>query len=125
MKTDFVEIFQTIRAGLQPYTANGFTAQVNSETNYELWSERNVSFEGRKEAPMYFTSVKILKGYVGFYLMFLYIEPEMTAMIHPNLLKLLKGKSCFQIKKMDDTLMDQIGEALAAGLVFYKQKGWV
>ncbi|RZK56195.1 MAG: hypothetical protein EOO91_12585 [Pedobacter sp.] len=37
MKTDFVEIFQTIRANLQPYTASGFTARVNSETVYELW----------------------------------------------------------------------------------------
>ncbi|KQB99027.1 hypothetical protein [Pedobacter sp. Hv1] len=125
MKTDFVEIFQTIRAGLQPYTANGFTALVNSETNYELWSERKVSFEGRKEAPMYFTSVKILKGYVGFYLMSLYIEPELKAMLHPDLLKLLKGKSCFNIKRMDDTLMAQIDEALAVTFTFYKQKGWV
>lgn len=125
MKTDFVEIFQTVRAGLQPYTANGFTATVNSETNYELWSERHVSFEGRKEAPMYFTSVKILKGYVGFYLMAIYIEPEMKTAFHPDLLKLLKGKSCFHIKKMDDTLMDQIDAALAVAFTFYKQKGWV
>ncbi len=125
MKTDFVEIFQTIRASLQPYTANGFTAKVNSETNYELWSEKNVDIEGREKDAVFFASVRILKGHVGFYFMPVYVEEEIKAIFHPDLLKLLKGKSCFHIKKLDDVLMTQIDDALVAGFTLYKQKGWV
>lgn len=125
MKTDFVEIFQTIRASLQPYTANGFTARVNSESNYELWSEKSVTVEGKALDAVFFASVRIFKGHVGFYFMPVYVEGEIKALFHPDLLKLLKGKSCFHIKKLDDLLMGQIEAALAAGFIRYKQKGWV
>ncbi len=125
MKTDVVEIFQTIRASLQPYTANGFTTRINSETYYELWSEKNIAIEGREKDAVFFASVRILKGHVGFYFMPIYADPALKTVIHPALLKLLKGKSCFHIKKLDDLLMGQIEDALAAGFTLYKQKGWV
>jgi hypothetical protein len=54
MKTDFVEIFQTIRAALQPYATLGFSNRVNSETVYELWSDKNVVIEGRKRTEVFF-----------------------------------------------------------------------
>ncbi|MBB2144979.1 DUF1801 domain-containing protein [Pedobacter sp. LMG 31464] len=125
MKTDFVEIFQTIRAALQPYTANGFTARTNSDTVYELWSEKDVDIDGRKKDEVYFAGVKILKGHVGFYFMPVYAEAETKGLFHPSLLQLLKGKACFHIKKLDDILLDQITDALAKGFTIYKQKGWV
>jgi hypothetical protein len=125
MKTDFVEIFQTIRAALQPYTANGFTARINSDTAYELWSEKDVEIEGEKREEVYFAGVKILKEYVGFYFMSEHAEQEMKAISHSNLLELLNGKSCFHIKKLDDVLLEQITDVLAKGFTIYKQKGWV
>lgn len=125
MKTDFVEIFQTIRASLQPYATVGFSNRENSETSFDLWSDMNVVIEGRKRTEVFFASVAIQKGHVGFYYMPVYAEPDMKKIFDPNLLKLLKGKSCFHIKKLDDTLMSQIEDALAAGFRLYKEKGWV
>ncbi|WP_448634072.1 hypothetical protein [Pedobacter panaciterrae] len=49
----------------------------------------------------------------------------MKKIFGPDLLKLLNGKSCFHINKLDDALMLQIEEALAAGFKLYKEKGWV
>ncbi len=44
---------------------------------------------------------------------------------HPNLLKLLKGKACFHIKKDDADLLEQIKDALEAGFDLYKKRGWI
>nr|WP_294870080.1 hypothetical protein [uncultured Pedobacter sp.] len=125
MKTDFVEIFQTIRASLQPYATVGFSNRVNSETSFDLWSDKNVVIEGKQRNEVFFASIIILKGHVGFYYMPVYTEPDMKKIFGPDLLKLLNGKSCFHIKKLDDALMLQIEEALAAGFKLYKEKGWV
>lgn len=125
MKTDFVEIFQTIRASLQPYATVGFSNRVNSETSFDLWSDKNVVIEGKKRNEVFFASVMIQKEHVGFYYMPVYAEPDMKKIFNPNLLKLLKGKSCFHIKKLDDELMSEIEDALAAGFRLYKERGWV
>ncbi|RQO69585.1 hypothetical protein DBR43_16055 [Pedobacter sp. KBW06] len=125
MKTDFVEIFQTIRAALQPYATLGFSNRVNSETVYELWSDKNVVIEGRKRTEVFFASVVIQKGHVGFYYMPVYAEPDMKKVFDPKLLKLLKGKSCFHIKKLDEELLSMIESALAEGYKLYKEKDWV
>jgi len=41
----------------------------------------------------------------------------------PDLRKLLKGKSCFHIKKLDENLVNQIETALKEGLNYYKMQG--
>lgn len=125
MKTDFVEIFQTVRASLQPYATLGFSNRTNSEATYDLWSDKNILIEGRQRNEVFFASVEIHKGHVGFYFMPVYAEPDMKSIFDDNLLKLLKGKSCFHIKKLDDLLMGQIEDALAEGFRLYKERGWV
>jgi len=125
MKTDFVEIFQTIRASLQPYATLGFSNRTNSETLYDLWSDKNVEIEGRQRNEVFFASVQINKGHVGFYFMPVYAEPDMKQVFDENLLQLLKGKSCFHIKELDEQLLNQIEESLAEGYRLYKEKGWV
>ncbi|UKT65307.1 hypothetical protein [Pedobacter mucosus] len=49
MKTDLVEIFQTIRAGMQPFATRGYTVNENSETAYDLSSEKNIKDENTTE----------------------------------------------------------------------------
>jgi hypothetical protein len=124
-KTDFVEIFQTIRASLQPYAVMGFDDRVNSETTYDLWSNKNVVIEGKKRDEVFFASVVIQKGHVGFYFMPVYAEPDLKTVFDENLLKLLKGKSCFHLKALDEVLLSQIEDALAEGFKIYKEKAWV
>ena len=59
MKTDKVEIFQTIRALLQPYTTKGFVSRTNSETLYDLWSEKQVDTIGEKNSSYFFASIEL------------------------------------------------------------------
>ncbi|RZL38775.1 MAG: hypothetical protein EOO96_02150 [Pedobacter sp.] len=126
MKTDLIEIFQTIRANLQPYTANGFTARVNSETVYELWSEKLFDTEGEKIDSLPFASVKIEEDYVQFCLLSTQSEVELSKIIHPDLMELsVNDTSCFNIVNLDDKLLDQIISTLGANFTDFKQNGWV
>lgn len=126
MKTDLVEIFQTIRANLQPYTANGFTARVNSETVYELWSEKLFDTEGKKIEAVPFASVNIEDDSVQFCLLSTQSEVELSKIIHPDLMELsINGTSCFNISNLDDKLLDEIISTLGANFTNFKQNGWV
>ena len=69
MKTDLIEIFQTIRAALQPYATLGFNNRTNSEEKYDLWSELTVESESDKRTETFFVSVEIENDQVTFTLL--------------------------------------------------------
>jgi len=74
---------------------------------------------------VFFAGIIIQKSYVGFYFMPVYAEPEVKQLFQPELISLLKGKSCFHIKKLEPILLSQIEDVLAAGFELYKKRGWV
>jgi len=99
--------------------------KMNDARRFDLWSEKDIVIAGRKRTEVCFAAVIIQKSYVGFYYMPVYTNPEMKKMLAPELLALLKGKSCFHIKTLDAKLEMQIQRALAAGFRLYKKRGWV
>ena len=80
---------------------------------------------GGKPVPVQLAAVILQKGYVGLYLMCIYMNDEAKKKLSPNLMKLLQGKSCFHIKKLDDALRDDIEAALQLGTQAYKARGWL
>ena len=80
---------------------------------------------GGKPTDLMMAAAILQKGYVGFYLMCVCMNPETKKKLSPSLLKLLKGKSCFQVKKLDEGLKKDIEAALELGTKFYKERGWV
>jgi hypothetical protein len=97
----------------------------DTKGGYNYVSEKDLVIDGRKRSEVYFASVIPQKDYVGFYYMPVYAEPDVKALFSPELLGLLKGKSCFHIKAMDKSLAKEIRAALASGYKMYKQRGWV
>ena len=67
----------------------------------------------------------IQKSYVGFSYMPVYTSPEMKKIFPPELLALLKDKSCFHMGALDARLVAQIKSALASGFRQYMKNGWV
>jgi hypothetical protein len=63
--------------------------------------------------------------FVGFYFMPIYLNPELRKKLSPRLLKLLKGKTCFRVKKLDEGLKRDIEAALKLGKECYRERGWV
>ena len=119
-----LEIFAQLKELLVKYNPP-FLTKTDNERWYDLYSNKEVEIWGRKRKEVYFAGIIIQKAYVGFYYMPVYAEPEIKAFFKPELLKLLKGKSCFYIKKLDDELIRQIKQALEDGFKQYQQRGWV
>ncbi|HWQ05118.1 MAG TPA: hypothetical protein VN452_07165 [Longilinea sp.] len=124
MTTDLDLIFSALRDQLKSY-APPFTTKQDAAGAYDLWSIKDLIIEGRKRKEVYFAGLIQYKTYVGFYYMPVYAEPEIKAIFPAELLALLKGKSCFHIKKLDDKLLSQIRFVLDFGLKAYQERGWV
>jgi hypothetical protein len=98
---------------------------VRDKRDYQLWSERDVVIDRRPRSEVYFAGLIRQKNYVGFYFMPVYTDPEQKALFAPELLRLLKGKSCFHIKHLDDKLLGHVADALTEGRRLYVKRGWV
>lgn len=98
---------------------------VEETSRLDVYSDRPVDIDGRKRNNVFFASVILYPTYVGFYYMPVYAKPEIAALFSQELLALLKGKSCFHLKKETPNLYSDIEQALAQGFDLYRQKGWV
>lgn len=122
---ELVPIFNELVTLLKPYEKGSIKMRGGSEGQISLVSEKEVIINGKKRNEMWFAAALVQKGYVGFYYMPVYGQPEMKKFFKPELLKCLKGKSCFHIKKYDKEIFKQIKEALKKGYKCYLEKGWL
>jgi hypothetical protein len=99
--------------------------RTDAKGGYHAWSNKPVVIDGRRKREVYFAGVIPQKAYVGFYYMPVYTNPERKAMFEPEMLALLKGKSCFHLRSLEPSLRKQIRAALQSGFRLYKQRGWV
>ncbi len=120
---DLIAIFQALKGQLATY-APPLVSRVDDASHYDLWSVKDVVIEGRKRKEIYFAGLIVQKGYVGFYYMPVYAEAELKAVFAPELMALLKGKSCFHVKRLTPELLAQIESALKIGYEMYRKKGW-
>ena len=105
-----------------PFVAR--TGGLKDKVDYQLWAEKDVGIDGRPRKEVYFAGLVVQKGYVGLYYMPVYAQPEIEQLFAPELLELLKGKSCFHIKRLERPLVGQIRDALDAGRRLYEERGW-
>ena len=121
---DLDQIFTSLHTLLKRYEPP-FIHKQDNERYYDLWSIKALVIEGRKRKEVFFAGLIIQKSYVGLYYMPVYAEPEVKNLFKPELLRLLKGKSCFHIKKLTPDLMHQIDDALETGYRMYQERGWI
>jgi hypothetical protein len=122
---ELIPIFNEIVKLMEPFAKGSVEKTGGKDGQVSLISKKEMEIKGRKISEAWLAGALIQKGYVGFYFMPVYVAPEIKNELHPELLKCLKGKSCFHIKKLDDELANQIKEALQKGYQFYKKKGWI
>jgi hypothetical protein len=80
---------------------------------------------GGKPVDLAMASAIVQKDFVGFYLMCIYMNDATKKKLSPALLKLLKGKTCFHLTKLDEGLRKDIQSALELGTKVYRDRGWV
>jgi len=121
---DLHVIFDQIRQLLKKYQPP-LASKTDRDGYFDLWSFKQVVIAGRKRKEVFFAGAIIHKSYVGFYFMPVYVDAEIKEVFEPELLSMLKGKSCFYIKENDAEILRQIDQALEMGFEIYQKNGWV
>lgn len=122
---ELIPIFENIKKILLTYQKGSLEMVGGYGGMLCLVSQKPVVIQGRKRDELWFAGILVQKGYVGFYYMPVYANPDMKKVFKPELLKCLKGKSCFHIKKNDPVIMGQIKESLKIGYDMFKERGWL
>jgi hypothetical protein len=123
-QNELVEIFTKLKKLLKKYE-DPLKSKFDLDSKYDLWSFKELTIAGRKRTEVYFAGIIIQSNYVGFYFMPIYTDVKLQDVFQPELLSLLKGKSCFHIRSLDKQLEKQIERALKIGYQLYLERGWI
>ena len=102
-QTDFSLVFEKLKSILKPYET-GLNITADAPEAYSL--DGPYSEKWKKE--LFFGSAQIKKNYVSFYLMPVYMYPDLLREISPELKKRMQGKSCFNFKKVEPELFREL-----------------
>jgi hypothetical protein len=73
----------------------------------------------------FFGAVQVKKNYVAFHLMPLYCNPELKEGMSSALKKRMQGKSCFNFKKPEPELFNELNELTKRSLAEYRKQGLI
>ena len=126
------QIFQDIKTILQN-NSNGLDGRIKyidskakgDKPSYHLYGTKYVSLFEEKPQPTFIAGVIQQKNYVSFYFSPIYSHPDDFSELSPELRKYQKGKSCFNLSKINDGLLDEIEEVLIKGINKYKEIKWI
>lgn len=121
---DLPTLFNTLKPLLARYQPP-LASKRDEPGYYDLWSIKDLVIDGRKRKEVFFAGLITQSSYVGFYFMPVYTDTEIKPLFAPELLRLLKGKSCFHIRRADEGLLQHIAQALEVGFELYQKRGWV
>ena len=71
---------------------------------------------------VWFGAVRTGKNYVSYHLMAVYVFPELLDGMSPELKKRMQGKSCFNFKQVDDTLLRELAKLTDQGYKRFKKE---
>lgn len=104
-QNDFPLVFEQLKNILKPHSKN---LTLKTDTSHTYYLDGLYSEKWKKE--LFFGSAQIRKNYVSFYLMPVYMFPELLKGISPELKKHMQGKSCFNFKKVEPGLFDELAQ---------------
>ena len=102
-QTDFPHVFEMLKAILKPYAKN-LTLTADTSDAYSL----DGPYSEKYKKALFFGAAQIKKNYVSFYLMPVYMFPELLKGMSPELKKHMQGKSCFNFKKVEPDLFKEL-----------------
>jgi hypothetical protein len=117
---DHTAVFRRLRQILEPY-ASRLTLVHDSPDNYYLDATRAPA-AGK---PLFFGSVRTGRQHVSFHLMPVYVAPDLLDGISDELKRRMQGKSCFNFRKVDDRLFQELASLVERGFERYRVDGHV
>ena len=110
-KNDFLPVFEHLKNILQSFEPK-LTVTANTPGAYSL----DGPYSEKWKKQLFFGSAQIKKNYVSFYLMPVYMFPDLLKDISPELRKHMQGKSCFNFKKVEPALFEELAELTRKGI---------
>jgi len=104
-KNDFLPVFEHLKNILKPFEPK-LTVTADTPGAYSL----DGPYSEKWQKQLFFGSAQIKKNYVSFYLMPVYMFPDLLKDISPELRKHMQGKSCFNFKKVEPELFKELVE---------------
>ena len=120
------EIFNKIKAVLKKHSP---PMQVSKDKPgvFELMGNKPVPYGSKKTIVpgMYFSSVVARPGMVSFYFFPIYYHTNDFIDLIPTMVKTLKGKTCFNIKKVEEVNEKELDALLKKGVQAWKKLGYM
>ena len=116
-QNEFPLVFEKLRKILKPY-AKGLTVTADTADSYSL----DGPYSEKWKQDLFFGSAQIKKNYVSFYLMPVYMYPELLKKVSPELIKHMQGKSCFNFKKVEPELFKELADLTRKSAEKFKQE---
>ncbi|HEX6033103.1 MAG TPA: hypothetical protein VFY83_01670, partial [Anaerolineales bacterium] len=114
---DFSPVFEQLKNILKPY-ARDLTVKTDTDDTYYL----DGAYSEKWKKELFFGSAQIKKNYVSFYLMPVYMYPELLKDVSSGLKKRMQGKSCFNFKKVEPALFTELAELTRKGAEKFKKE---
>ena len=116
-QNDFPIVFEQLKNILQPYARN-LTITADTSKGYSL----DGPYSEKWKKVIFFGAAQIQKNYVSFYLMPVYMYPELLKDISPELKKRMQGKSCFNFRKVEPALFKELADLTRKGVEKFKKE---
>lgn len=97
----------------------------DTDTAFEVTGTKETMQGKKKVDGIYFASIVPKPKDVRFYFFPAYTHKEQIGDLPENLQKMLKGKSCFHIKKLDADAAKELKKLVAKSVKLYKKDGWL
>ena len=115
-RDNFPVIFEQLKAILQGLVPP-LIVQANTPDNYSL----NVPKSATYPKAFFFGAVQVRKNYVSFYLMPVYMFPDLLNGLSDHLKKRMQGKSCFNVTTLDEASVAELARLTTTGIERFRQ----
>lgn len=120
LEADFASVFRELREVLRPYAAEMVVVADGTEVYY-----LDTHHVMANKKPLFFGAGRIGKRYVNYYLMPVYVFPDLLDGLPAGLKKRMQGKSCFNFTAIDDEALASLRDLTRRGFERYQAEGFV
>jgi hypothetical protein len=129
MATEFDIVFARLKEILQKYSG-AFTVKPDTDTKYCLYAAIGPAtlkmWGGKMKKPaMPVAWVEIGKAYVSYHLMGIYGNTKLLERLSKELKARMQGKTCFNFKKVDENIFQELDLLTALSIDSFKKAGFI
>ena len=116
---NFAGVFAALKEILEPYEKLLHVLPYKPE--YYCLVTRLPVHKGK---PMWFAAIRMGKNYVSYHFMPVYMFPKLRERMSDELRARMQGKSCFNFKVLDETLLKELDHLTTEGFAMCRKAGF-